>query len=144
MKLPKIFGAPTLGLIAAFLFATSSGVSAAPASNFVEGVNWQQRVITVRGTGLAPTDAINQTYYDAQSYEESAQTNERFGATLPYVIDDSAFFNQLQTKRLSIYDDGAKGSVHFIHLQGLHTPYTMDENAERHGRRDNGAARFHV
>ena len=58
MKLPKIFGALAT---AAFLFATSAGVSAAPATDFVEGVNWSQRVITVRGVGLAPTDAVNRT-----------------------------------------------------------------------------------
>ncbi len=61
MKLPKIFGVPALGLVAAFLFATSAGVSAASATNYVEGVNWSQKVITVRGTGLAPTDAVNRT-----------------------------------------------------------------------------------
>lgn len=58
MKLPKIFGALAT---AAVLFAASAGVSAAPATDFVEGVNWSQKVITVRGVGLAPTDAVNRT-----------------------------------------------------------------------------------
>ncbi|MBR4384427.1 MAG: hypothetical protein IKP64_12830, partial [Selenomonadaceae bacterium] len=57
MKLPKIFGA----LAVAFLLATSVDVSAAPATNLVEGVNWTQKVITVRGVGLAPPDAVNKT-----------------------------------------------------------------------------------
>lgn len=58
MKLPKIFGALAT---AAILFA-SANVSAEPkATDYVEGVNWSQKVITVRGTGLAPTDAVNRT-----------------------------------------------------------------------------------
>lgn len=58
MKLPKIFGALAA---AVFLFATNADVSAASATNYVEGVNWSQKVITVRGVGLAPTDAVNRT-----------------------------------------------------------------------------------
>ena len=79
------------------------------------------------------TDAVNQAYYNAQDQEGDAQAGERAGSTLPYVVDDAAFYNQLETKRLSVYDDGSQGSVRFIHLLGLHTPYTIDENAERHG-----------
>ena len=56
MKLPKIFGAMT---VAAILFATSAGVSAAP--DYTEGVNWTQKVITVTGEGLSSPDAINET-----------------------------------------------------------------------------------
>ena len=56
MKLPKIFGVLAT---AAFLFATSAGVSAAP--DYVEGISWSQKVITVTGEGLAPRDAVNLT-----------------------------------------------------------------------------------
>ena len=55
MKLPKIFGALAT---AAVLFASAIG-SAAPA-NYVDGVDWSQKVITVRGVGIAPKDAVNE------------------------------------------------------------------------------------
>lgn len=59
MKMPKILSAIAAAVI---LFATSSGVSAAPrANNFVEGVDWKNQVITVTGEGVAPTDAVNYT-----------------------------------------------------------------------------------
>ena len=59
MKVPKIFSAIAA---AAILFATSAGVSAEPkVTDFVDGVDWKNRVITVVGEGIAPPDAINQT-----------------------------------------------------------------------------------
>lgn len=74
MKLPKIFGALAT---AAILFATSAGVSAATQTgDFVEGVNWRQKVITVRGLGIAPTDAVNQT--QAQGLAELAAKNDAY------------------------------------------------------------------
>ena len=57
MKLPKVLSALAA---AAILFATSASVSAEP-KNFVEGVDWKNRVITVVGEGVAPTDAVNRT-----------------------------------------------------------------------------------
>ena len=59
MKVPKIFSAITA---AAILFATSAGVSAEPAAvNYVDGVDWQKRVITVTGEGIIPPDSVNYT-----------------------------------------------------------------------------------
>ena len=59
MKVPKFFSAIAA---AAILFATNAGVSAAPqTTNFVDGVDWQKRVITVTGEGIAPLDAVNYT-----------------------------------------------------------------------------------
>lgn len=59
MKMPKIFSAIAAATI---LLMTSSGVSAeSRASNFVEGVDWKNRVITVTGEGIAPPNAVNYT-----------------------------------------------------------------------------------
>lgn len=59
MKMSKIF---SVIAAAAILFATSASVSAeTKAEDFVEGVDWQKRVITVIGEGVAPTDAVNYT-----------------------------------------------------------------------------------
>ena len=58
MKVPKIFSAIAA---AAILFATSAGVDAAPKANFVEGVDWTNKVVTVIGEGVAPKDAVNYT-----------------------------------------------------------------------------------
>ena len=59
MKVPKFFSAIAT---AAIIFATSAGVSAEPKEvNYVDGVDWKNRVITVVGEGVAPTDAVNYT-----------------------------------------------------------------------------------
>jgi hypothetical protein len=59
MKMPKIFSAIAAATI---LLMTSSGVSAeSRANNFVEGVDWKNRVITVTGEGIAPPNAVNYT-----------------------------------------------------------------------------------
>ena len=79
------------------------------------------------------TDAVNQSVYHVETYEEDVNVSGRVGGTTPYVMDDAEYYQELVNRRLSIYDDGAKGSVHFIHLLGLHPPYTIDENAEQHG-----------
>ena len=58
MKVPKIFSAIAA---AAILFATSTVADAAPKANFVEGVDWTNKVVTVTGEGVAPKDAVNYT-----------------------------------------------------------------------------------
>ena len=59
MKVPKIFSAIA---VAAILFATSASVSAEPeATDYVDGVDWKNRVITVTGEGVVPSDAVNRT-----------------------------------------------------------------------------------
>lgn len=59
MKFPKIFSAL---VAAAILLVTSAGANAAPkANNFVEGVDWTNKVVTVIGEGVAPKDAVNYT-----------------------------------------------------------------------------------
>ena len=58
MKVPKIFSAIAA---AAILFA-GANVSAEPkAINYANGVDWQNRVITVTGEGVVPSNAVNYT-----------------------------------------------------------------------------------
>lgn len=65
MKVPKIFSAIAA---AAILFVTSSGVSAEPrANNFVEGIDWTNKVITVTGEGIVPPNAVNYTQAKGQA-----------------------------------------------------------------------------
>lgn len=57
MNMPKIFSM----LAAVILLVTGAKVSANHRANFVEGVDWTRRVITVMGVGLVPKDAVNYT-----------------------------------------------------------------------------------
>ena len=56
MRLPKIFGAVAA---AAILFASANVFAKPISTGYVEGVDWSQKVITVRGVGIAPKDAVN-------------------------------------------------------------------------------------
>ena len=59
MKVPKIFSAIAA---AAILLTTSAGVSAeSRVVDYVDGVDWKNRVITVTGEGVVPSDAVNYT-----------------------------------------------------------------------------------
>ena len=59
MKVPKIF---TAFAAAAVLFAANANVSAEPkATDYVDGVDWKNQMITVTGEGVAPRDAVNYT-----------------------------------------------------------------------------------
>lgn len=59
MKLPKILSAVAT---AAIMLATSvASVSAAPTTNFVEGVDWTKKVVTVIGEGIVPPGTRNYT-----------------------------------------------------------------------------------
>ncbi len=86
------------------------------------------------------TDEVNQAVYDVEAYEKDVDVSGRIGGNSHYIMDDAAYFTQLESKHLSVYDDGSKGAVRFIHLDGLHTPYTLDENAAAHT--DYGTSRY--
>lgn len=59
MKVSKIFSAIAA---AAILLTASAGVSAAPkTTDFVEGVDWKNKVITVTGEGIVPPGSLNRT-----------------------------------------------------------------------------------
>ncbi|QKF07654.1 sulfatase-like hydrolase/transferase [Berryella wangjianweii] len=55
--------------------------------------------------------------------------------SVPYVMDDAAYFKKQRAQGLSVNDDdaGEKGSFRFIHLLGTHYPYLLDENGENIG-----------
>lgn len=62
-------------------------------------------------------------------------STERFGQLLdiqqepaPYVMDDIAFYNALKDQKLSINEKGERFT--YIHLNGSHAPFNMNENAE--------------
>ena len=76
------------------------------------------------------TGGVNSAVFDTTTSVEY-DDNERVGSNSQYIMDDAAYLDELQQRRLSIYDDGSKGSVHFIHLYGAHIPYTLDENGDR-------------
>lgn len=46
------------------------------------------------------------------------------------VDDDSQYYNELKNKHLSLAEDGLK-AFRFIHLNGAHAPFRIDENLER-------------
>ena len=48
-------------LMAVILFATSAASAESKTTNFVDGVDWKNRVITVTGEGVVPKDAVNYT-----------------------------------------------------------------------------------
>ncbi len=78
------------------------------------------------------TDEVNQAVYDVETYEKDVDVSSRVGGKTPYIMDDAAFYQQLLSRKLHTYeDDNAKGALHFIHLNGLHTPYTLNEQAQR-------------
>ena len=59
MKVPKIL---TAIAAAAIMLVTSAGASAQSTANeFVEGVDWTNKIITVIGEGIVPPDAVNYT-----------------------------------------------------------------------------------
>jgi len=50
------------------------------------------------------------------------------GDYTPYILDDPAFFNNLQASGISISTD--RPVFRMYHIWGAHTPYTMNENGE--------------
>ena len=70
------------------------------------------------------TDDINQAMVGSA---DSATYN---AASTTYVTDDAAFATKLHTYGLTATDDGENGAFRFIHLNGAHNPYTINENEE--------------
>lgn len=59
MRLPKILSA--IAVVAILLVTSAVGDAAPKAGNYVEGVDWTNKVITVTGEGIVPKDAVNRT-----------------------------------------------------------------------------------
>lgn len=56
MKVPKIFSVLAAAIL---LIASASASAASQATEFVEGVDWTNKVITVAGEGIVPPKAVN-------------------------------------------------------------------------------------
>ncbi|QOS67176.1 hypothetical protein GS424_011615 [Eggerthella guodeyinii] len=50
------------------------------------------------------------------------------GGDVPYTMNDFQYFDKLKNIGLSVDNEGYNGAFRFIHLQGSHYPYAMDEN----------------
>lgn len=50
-------------------------------------------------------------------------------SSVPYLIDDAAYFQKLETRGLAVAEEGERGAFKFIHLLGSHGPYTLGEDA---------------
>lgn len=64
---------------------------------------------------------------------KKAMVAENEGAVLdnaPYTMDDVVYYDNLEEVGLSLEDEGGAGDFRFIHLQGAHEPYVMDENGD--------------
>lgn len=48
---------------------------------------------------------------------------------IAYALDDDAYYKKLKENGLSISEDDNAGAFKFIHMQGAHYPFTLDENA---------------
>ncbi|BDE97092.1 arylsulfatase [Raoultibacter timonensis] len=59
--------------------------------------------------------------------------DERDDASTLYQMNDPAYYEKLTTKRLSVVDEGTAGAFRFIHLNGTHIPYLMDESCTEVG-----------
>ena len=59
---------------------------------------------------------------------EFIDTLELTDMTFPYITDDFRYYDSLITDGLSAVDDS--GSFKYIHLQGPHPPFNMDENIQ--------------
>lgn len=69
-------------------------------------------------------------FYTDEVNESVISKDESDYADIPYTMNDVGYHSTLVSDRLSIADKGERGSFRFIHLQGAHGPYIMDENAE--------------
>lgn len=68
------------------------------------------------------TDQVNQRVVDFSAEGSPENT--------VYVLDDPNYYAKLQDFGLSVEDGNYDGAFRFIHLNGPHFPYTMDENAQ--------------
>jgi len=63
------------------------------------------------------------------SPNEFIDTLELTDKTFPYITDDFRYYDSLVTERLHVSDEW--GSLMYIHLQGSHLPFVMDENIQK-------------
>ena len=69
------------------------------------------------------TDDLNRCVLNTELAEDGDESHTE------YFTDDAAYYEKLCTLGLSYEESDAKGAFRFIHLNGSHTPFNMDENA---------------
>lgn len=67
-------------------------------------------------------------YTDELNQRVIARTDSSDPAETLYYIDDSWYHERLEQKGLSVSDKSYDGAFRFIHLEGAHYPYSIDEN----------------
>lgn len=77
------------------------------------------------------TDDINQAMVAKTPSGGAGAGNSDVGASTPYTIDDARLASELRGVGLRADDDAKTGAFRFIHLNGPHWPYTLDENGVR-------------
>lgn len=69
-------------------------------------------------------------YTDDVNKAVVAYTSDGSPADTLHVTDDLRYYQNLQSNPLTIDDRGYNGAYRFIHLNGDHIPYTLNENVE--------------
>lgn len=75
------------------------------------------------------TDDINQAMVEA-SEQPTGEADPNRGSEVPYTTNDIGYASDLESIGLAAVDEGETGAFRFIHLNGAHYPYTMDENGQ--------------
>ena len=75
------------------------------------------------------TDDINQAMVKTGA-QSAGDVDPNRGSNVPYTTNDVQFASDLNSTGLAAVDQGETGAFRFIHLNGAHYPYTMDENCQ--------------
>ena len=75
------------------------------------------------------TDDINQAMVKTSELSVGEVDPNR-GSDVPYTTNDVQFASNLNSIGLAAVDQGETGAFRFIHLNGAHYPYTMDQNGQ--------------
>ena len=83
------------------------------------------KLLKLSGYRYAPMLAKEIFWFAPTEFIDSLELTDQ---TYPYIIDDFRYYNSLLTDGLSAVDNA--GSFKYIHLQGPHPPFNMDENTQ--------------
>ena len=76
-----------------------------------------------------PFFMFDTNYYNAVTVRHTIEAEDH----IAYALDDSAYFEKLKYAKLRVVEDDGAGAYRFIHLNGVHTPYILDENGNKVG-----------
>ena len=103
MKLPKILSAVAA---AAILLTAGAVVTAAP--NFMEGVDWAKKIITVTGEGVVPPNTINRT--QAKGLASKAATADAY-RKIAEVVNGVRVEGEITVEKMTTTQDKIKMRV---------------------------------